>query len=72
MAAYTTPRDIAVALQRNWNGNRIPWVAGQCFGLTINEHQSEVCRLGPTGTAAGGDLALSPSAAPLSTETSHG
>jgi hypothetical protein len=69
MAAYTTPRDIAVALQRNWNGNRVPWVAGQCFGLTINEHQSEVCRLGPSGAAAEGTAM--PSAAPLSTETSQ-
>lgn len=33
---YLTPRDIAVALARNRNSNRIPFTAGQCFGLTID------------------------------------
>jgi hypothetical protein len=41
MSNYLTPRDIAVALARNRHSNRIPFTAGQCFGLTINEAMSE-------------------------------
>lgn len=43
MSNYLTPRDIAVALARNQRSNRIPFTAGQCFGLTINEAMSEAC-----------------------------
>jgi hypothetical protein len=33
---------------RNRTGTRIPFTAGQVFGLTIREDMSEVCRLDPS------------------------
>lgn len=71
MSKYLKPRDIAVALARNCRSNRIPFTAGQVFGLTINEEMSEACRIGPFDAAAEG-VSPSPSAAPNLEDAHHG
>lgn len=38
-------KEILVGLVRNRRSRRIPFTAGQCFGLTITEDLSDACLL---------------------------
>lgn len=49
-------RETLAASFRNQRSKRIPFTAGQVFGLTINEDLSEACLLSECRTAPGATL----------------
>jgi len=55
MPNYFSARETLAESWRNSRSRPVPFTAGQCFGLTINENLSEVCLIGPdsAGTAEG-------------------
>lgn len=53
-----TPQDILSEWARNRHGTRrTPFVAGQCFGLTVNEDKSDACEFLPVASAPGSSAA---------------
>jgi len=68
MPNYFSARETLAESWRNSRSRPVPFTAGQCFGLTINENLPEVCRLQGSARTAEGSSALS---AGLAKEIAH-
>jgi hypothetical protein len=59
MPDYFSARETLAKSFWERSSRRIPWVAGQCFGLEINEDLSDACRLSASDSAAGTSATVS-------------
>ncbi len=65
-------RDILAASFRNQRSKRIPFTAGQVFGLTINEDLSPACLIGPIDSAGATAVLNPPAVASQDLENANG